>query len=49
MFNMSSLAPLLSFQAPFICLIVCSYIFITMGRNGLTRMQFFLVKALAIA
>ena len=43
------LAIVLAFQAPFICVIICVYYFCTLGRNGYTRIQHFMAKALAIA
>lgn len=46
--NYYYLAVLLAFQAPCICLIVCTYVFFALRRNGLTRKQYLLLKALAI-
>lgn len=49
MIDYSVLAIALAFQAPFICLAVCIYYFCTLGRNGYSRMEHFLAKALAIS
>lgn len=48
MIDYKNLATVLAFQAPFICLIICTYYFITLGRNGYTRLEHFLARALAV-
>lgn len=42
------LAIVLAFQAPLICLIICSYYFAFLGRNGFTSNQYILAKVLAL-
>lgn len=49
MVDYRTLAIVLAFQAPFICLIISIYYFITLGRNGYNRVEFFLAKFLAIS
>ena len=49
MVDYRTLAIVLAFQAPFICLVISIYYFITLGRNGYNRMQFFMAKFLAIS
>lgn len=41
-------AAILAFQAPFICLIICTYYMITLGRNGYTRTQHAMARMLGL-
>lgn len=41
-------AAILAFQAPFICLIICTYYMITLGRNGYTRTQHVMARLLGL-
>lgn len=41
-------AAILAFQAPFICLIICIYYMITLGRNGYTRTQHLMARLLGL-
>lgn len=49
MVDYRTLAIVLAFQAPFICLIISVYYFITLGRNGYNRVQYFLAKFLSVS
>lgn len=42
------MALILAFQAPFICIIICTYYMITLGRNGYTRTQHFMARMLGL-
>ena len=42
-------AAILAFQAPFICVIICTYYTITLGRNGYTRTQHVMARLLGVA
>ena len=42
-------AAILAFQAPFICVIICIYYMITLGRNGYTRAQHAMARLLGLA
>ena len=44
-----TLAFSMAFQTPLLCLIFCIFVFVTIGRNGMTRLQHFLLKTYAIA
>lgn len=48
MIEYRTLAAVLAFQAPFICLVICIYYLLTLGRNGYTRMEHFLAKTLGV-
>ena len=41
-------AAILAFQAPFICVIICTYYMITLGRNGYTRTQHIIARLLGL-
>lgn len=41
-------AAILAFQAPFICVIICLYYMITLGRNGYTRTQHLMARLLGL-
>ena len=41
-------AAILAFQAPFICIIICTYYMITLGRNGYTRTQYAMARLLGV-
>lgn len=41
-------AAILAFQAPFICVIICIYYMITLGRNGYTRTQHAMARLLGL-
>lgn len=43
-----NLAMLLAFQAPIIGIVICTYIFCALRRNGLTRRQFNLIRGLVV-
>lgn len=48
MLDALTLAYLLSFQAPLICIVLCLYTFFSIRRNGLTQNQFSMLRALSI-
>ena len=42
------LAALLSYQAPVICIAICTYVFCSLRRNGITRKQFIQLRLMAL-